>query len=115
MLVSLALGTGLRLAEIGGLDVGDVYLPGGQPRVRVRLRAEIAKRGRAGDVFLPDGLKPKLVRFWRHKVAERSASIQRPRSSAHAQVDGSRSGGCRCSSAGCRSRQASIASTHSMH
>src|SRR6476646_1197494 len=71
LLVSLALGTGLRLAEIVGLDVGDVYQPGGQPRVRVRLRPEIAKRGRAGDVFLPDGLKPKLVRFWRHKVAER--------------------------------------------
>jgi len=71
LLISLALGTGLRLAEIVGLDVGDLYLPGGQPRVRVRLRAEIAKRGRAGDVFLPDGLKPKLVRFWRHKVAER--------------------------------------------
>jgi len=71
LLVSLALGTGLRLAEIVGLDVGDLYLPGGQPRVRVRLRSEIAKRGRAGDVFLPDGLKPRLVRFWRHKVAER--------------------------------------------
>ena len=52
--VSLALGTGLRLAEIVGLDVGDVYLPGGQPRVRIRLRAEIAKRRRAIDVFLPD-------------------------------------------------------------
>jgi integrase/recombinase XerC len=71
LLVSLALGTGLRLAEIVGLDVGDVYLPGGQRRVRVRLRPEIAKRGRAGDVFLPDGLKPKLVRFWRHKVSQR--------------------------------------------
>jgi integrase len=71
LLVSLALGTGLRLAEIVGLDVGDVYLPGGQPRVRVRLRPEIAKRRRTGDVFLPDGLKPKLVRFWRHKVSAR--------------------------------------------
>jgi integrase/recombinase XerC len=74
LLVSLALGTGLRLAEIVGLDVGDLFLPGGQPRVRVRLRAEIAKRGRAGDVFLPDGLKPKLVRFWRHKLSERERS-----------------------------------------
>jgi integrase len=71
LLVSLALGTGLRLAEIVGLDVGDLYLPGGQPRVRVRLRAEIAKRGRAGDVFLPDGLKPRLVRFWGYKVGGR--------------------------------------------
>jgi len=70
LLVSLALGTGLRLAEIVGLDVGDVYLPGGQPRVRVRLRPEIAKRGRAGDVFLPDGLRPKLTRFWSYKRAQ---------------------------------------------
>jgi integrase/recombinase XerC len=71
LLISLALGTGLRLAELVGLDVGDLYLPGGQARVRVRLRAEIAKRGRVGDVFLPDALKPKLIRFWRHKVVER--------------------------------------------
>ena len=70
LLVSFALGTGLRLAEIVGLDVGDVFLPGGQPRVRVRLRPEIAKRGRAGDLFLPDGLKPKLVRFWSYKRAQ---------------------------------------------
>ena len=67
LLVSLALGTGLRLAEIVGLDVGDIYLPGGQPRGRVRLRPEIAKRGRPGDVFLPDALKPKLGRFWSFK------------------------------------------------
>jgi site-specific recombinase XerC len=70
MLVSLALGTGLRLAEIVGLDIGDVFLPGGQPRVRVRLRPEIAKRGRAGDVFLLDGLRPKLERFWSYKRAQ---------------------------------------------
>ena len=70
LFVSLALGTGLRLAEIVGLDVGDVYLSGGQPRVRVRLRPEIAKRGRAGDVFLPDGLNPRLARFWSYKRAQ---------------------------------------------
>ena len=45
-------------------------MPGGQSRVRVRLRPEIAKRGRAGDVFLPDGLKPKLARFWGFKRAQ---------------------------------------------
>jgi len=71
MLVWLALGTGLRLAELVGIDVGDVNLPVGRPRVRVGLSAEIAKRGRAGYVFLPDGLKPKLVRFWSHKTGER--------------------------------------------
>jgi integrase/recombinase XerC len=66
-IISLALGTGLRLAEIVGLDVGDVFAPGGTPRVRVRIRAAIAKGGRAADVFLPDRLVAKLRRFWRWK------------------------------------------------
>jgi integrase len=35
VIFSLALGTGLRLAEIFGLDVGDVFGPGGVARVRV--------------------------------------------------------------------------------
>ena len=52
-IISLALGTGLRLAEIVGRDVGDVFAPDGTPRVRVRVRAAIAKGGRAADVFLP--------------------------------------------------------------
>ena len=66
-IISLALGTGLRLAEIVGLDVGDVFAPDGTPRVRVRVRAVIAKGGRAADVFLPDRLVAKLRRFWRSK------------------------------------------------
>jgi len=56
LIYSLALGTGLRLAEIVGLNLGDVYTPEGRPKNRVRLRPEIAKNGRAGDVFLPDAL-----------------------------------------------------------
>ena len=67
VIFSLALGTGLRLAEIVGLNVGDVFGPDGTPRVRVRIRAEIAKGRRAGDVFLPDRLLPKLKRFWTYK------------------------------------------------
>jgi integrase/recombinase XerC len=67
LIYSLALGTGLRLAEIVGLDVGDVFTPDGAPRVRVRIRREIAKGGRAADVFLPDRLVAKLRRFWRWK------------------------------------------------
>jgi integrase/recombinase XerC len=63
-IISLALGTGLRLAEIVGLDVGDVFAPDGTPRVRVRVRAAIAKGGRAADVFLPDRLVAKVKRFW---------------------------------------------------
>jgi integrase len=66
-IISLALGTGLRLAEIVGLDVSDVYAQDGTPRVRVRVRKEIAKGGRAADVFLPHRLVTKLKRFWRWK------------------------------------------------
>jgi integrase len=72
LVLSIALGTGLRLAEIVGLDVGDVYLPNGEPRVRVRIRREIAKGGRAADVFLPDRLVAKLRRFriWKARRGE---------------------------------------------
>ena len=38
LIYSLALGTGLRLAEIVGLNVGDVYGPNGKPKNRLRLR-----------------------------------------------------------------------------
>ncbi len=71
LIYSLALGTGLRLAEIVGLNVEDVYSPAGKPKNRVRLRPEIAKGGRAGDVFLPDALLAKFRRFWRHKATKR--------------------------------------------
>ena len=68
LIFSLALGTGLRLSEIIGLNVGDVYFADGRPRARVRLRREIAKGGRVGDVFLPDALAPKLATFWGFKL-----------------------------------------------
>jgi site-specific recombinase XerC len=68
-LFSLALGTGLRLAEIVGLNVGDLFLPDGRPRSRFRLRPEVAKRGRAADVFLPEAVLPKLRRLRRYKLA----------------------------------------------
>ena len=74
VIFSLALGTGLRLAEIVGLDVSDVYGPDGVPKVRVRVRREIAKGGRAADVFLPDRLVTKLKRYWRWK-RERGESL----------------------------------------
>ena len=70
---SVALGTGLRLGEIVGLNVGDVFFPDGTVRTRVRLRAEIAKGGRAGDVFLPDALAAKLVPFWGYKASRRES------------------------------------------
>ena len=71
VIFSMALGTGLRLAELTGLNVGDVFAPDGTPKTRIRIRREIAKRGRAGDVFVPDKLVPKLKRFWRFKKKRR--------------------------------------------
>ena len=68
LIYSLALGTGLRLAEIVGLNVGGVYLPEGKPRARIRVRPELVKGGRAADVFLPDSLLRKLRRFWTCKA-----------------------------------------------
>ena len=78
LIFSLALGTGLRLSELVGLDVADLFFPNGTPRVRVRVRPEIAKRGRTGDVFLPDALTAKLRRFWAYKLerGERIGSEQ---------------------------------------
>ncbi len=66
-IISLALGTGLRISEILGLDVADVFTPNGTPKARVRIRAEIAKGGRGADVFLPTRLVPKLRALWRFK------------------------------------------------
>ena len=71
LIYSLALGTGLRLAEIVGLNVGDVYAADGKPKNRLRLRPEIAKGGRSGDVFLPDSLVRKLSKFWIFKRRKR--------------------------------------------
>lgn len=71
LIFALALGTGLRLGEIVGLNVGDVYTAGGKPKVRVRIRPEIAKRGRAGDIFVPDALRPKFRRLWAYKLERR--------------------------------------------
>ena len=66
-IIAMALGTGLRISEILGLNVGDVFAPNGTPKARVRIRAEIAKGGRAADVFLPTRLVPKLRVLWRFK------------------------------------------------
>ena len=71
LVFSVALGTGLRLGEIVGLNVGDVFFPDGRPKSRIRLRAEIAKGGRAGDVFLPAALVRKLEDFRSYKLSRR--------------------------------------------
>ncbi len=73
LIISLALGTGLRLGEIVGLSVGDLFSGNGRPRTRIRIRREIAKRGKAGDVFLPDKLVAKLRRFRAFKKQRRES------------------------------------------
>ncbi len=73
LIISLALRTGLRLGEIVGLNVGDMFNGNGRPRTRIRIRAEIAKAGRAGDVFLPDKLVAKLRMFRRFKKQRRES------------------------------------------
>ncbi len=75
LIYSLALGTGLRLGEIVGLNVGDVFNGNGRPRTRIRIRAEIAKGGKAGDVFLPDKLVAKLRRFRAFKKQRRESLV----------------------------------------
>ena len=51
-----------------GLNVGDVYSRPGRPRNRLRIRPEITKGGRRGDVFLPDVLVVKFRKFWAYKA-----------------------------------------------
>lgn len=71
VLFAVALGTGLRVAEIVALDVGDVSLDGKRVRRRVTLR--VFKRsfidGGTQEVFLPDALVYKLEKFLRWKAA----------------------------------------------
>ncbi len=60
MLISVGLGTGLRLQELLGLNVGDVAPDGRTVRSRFQLDPAITKGGRSGEVFLPARLVEKL-------------------------------------------------------
>ena len=70
LIVSAAVGTALREAELLALNVGDVFGPDGRSRRRVQLR--VYKRSNddpaSQQVFLPDALRGKLDRFYRWKV-----------------------------------------------
>ena len=67
MLISLGLGTGLRLQELLGLNVGDIAPDGKTVRTRFQLDPAITKSGRPGEVFLSARLIKKLSRYleWR--------------------------------------------------
>ncbi len=72
VMISMALGTGLRLGELLGLDVGDVSPDGVRVRTRIKLRVETTKGSRKGEVFLPDRVVEKLTRFlaWKAMMRE---------------------------------------------
>src|SRR2546428_11569399 len=72
VLYSMALGTGLRLSELLGLNVGDVSPDGREARRRVTLDPATTKGGRRGEVFLPARLIPKLraVLAWKAEHGE---------------------------------------------
>jgi len=69
VLLSFALGTALREAELLALNVGDVFGVEGKARRRVRLR--VFKRSNDDEsmqeVVLPDPLRAKLEKLWRWK------------------------------------------------
>ena len=69
VLYFMALGTGLRLSELLGLNVGDVSPDGRDVRRRVTLDPATMKGGRRGEMFLPARLLPKLRRFLAWKRA----------------------------------------------
>jgi integrase len=78
-ILSLALGTGLRLREVAGLNVGDVFTEGSAIAWKVRLDPKITKGGRGGVAFLNTGVRGELRRYLRWKGrAEESLEAQAP-------------------------------------
>jgi site-specific recombinase XerD len=78
VVISLALGTGLRCHEIAALNVGDVFREGGRPRRHVVLhtyKRSAKKRPPLQEVVIPDDLLYKLEKFWAYK-ARRGESLE---------------------------------------
>src|SRR6266852_9764764 len=60
-LLTLALGTGLRLRELVGLNVGDVATKSGEVAWKVQLPKKITKGRRGGVAFLPERVRSALA------------------------------------------------------
>src|SRR5687768_14144826 len=67
-ILTLALGTGLRLRELRGLNVGDVRVDGESTAWRVVLDPATTKGKRGGVAYLPGQLRQELGRFLKWKV-----------------------------------------------
>src|SRR3990172_5718913 len=72
-LLSLALGTGLRLRELAGLNVGDVCPDGTGIAWKVVLDPRLTKGHRGGVAYLTPGVRRELGRFvrWKRRAGER--------------------------------------------
>ncbi len=68
IILSIALGCGLRVSEIVGLNIGDV-LNGKGVRGIWNLRPEITKGNKGGVIALPDRLRRKVSRYITYKRA----------------------------------------------
>jgi len=77
-LLTLALGTGLRLRELRGLNVGDVRVDGGATAWKVVLDPAITKGKRGGVAYLTGQVRRELGVFLRWKV--RAGEATEPRS-----------------------------------
>ncbi len=71
-LLSLALGTGLRLRELRGLNVDDVSPNGKTVAWKIALDPKLTKGGRGGVAFLVAGVREELRRYlsWKHRAKE---------------------------------------------
>lgn len=78
VLVALALGTGLRSAELVALDVGDVFNGRGRARSRVVLRTfkRCTDEPEPQEVFVRSALRHKLDRFRRMKCRDGQSVAQ---------------------------------------
>ncbi len=71
-LLSLALGTGLRLRELRGLNVDDVSPDGKAVAWKIALDPKLTKGGRGGVAFLVAGVRQELRRYlrWKRRTKE---------------------------------------------
>jgi site-specific recombinase XerC len=78
-LLTVALGTGLRLRELVGLNVGDVTTKSGEVAWRVNLPKGITKGRRGGMAFLPERVRAVLAEHLASKrVAGESMAQKAP-------------------------------------
>jgi integrase/recombinase XerC len=71
-ILTVALGTGLRLRELAGLNVGDIYPEGAAIAWKFAPDPKLTKCGKGGIACLTPGVRAELGRFvgWKRRVGE---------------------------------------------